>query len=96
MAKLIWSPQAIADLSGICEYIARDSQHYARVVGERIFSVAESITAHPLQGAMVPEYLQEDLRERLCQNYRIVYRLRSDAIEIVTICHGARLLPPMG
>lgn len=41
----------------------------------------------------MPEYERHDLCERLFHNYRIVYRLREELVEIVTICHGARLLP---
>ncbi|GAG86026.1 unnamed protein product [marine sediment metagenome] len=33
-----------------------------------------------------------ELRERILGNYRIIYRLKKDAVEIVTIIHGARLL----
>jgi len=93
MAKLIWSPRALKDLDGICEYIARDSAKYAYLFAERIVATIESIPQHPLLGAVVPEYAQEGLRERLFQNYRIVYRLIEGGIELVTIIHGARLLP---
>jgi addiction module RelE/StbE family toxin len=94
MGKLIWSPQSLDDLESICRYIARDSERYARLFGERILALIESIARQPLLGAMVPEYQREDLRERLLQNYRIVYRVSDDLVEIVTIVHAARLLPP--
>ncbi len=95
MAKLIWSLQAIDDLDAICTYIERDSYEYARLLGERLISLAESIPLHPLLGAVVPEYMREDLRERRLQNYRIVYRVAGDMIQIVTIVHGAKPLPPV-
>jgi len=93
MAKLIWSPQALSDLEGICDYIARDSDRYAKLFAERVLALVEGIPQHPLLGAIVPEYQREELRERLFQNYRIVYRVRTDSVEIVTISHAARLLP---
>ncbi len=34
----------------------------------------------------------ENLREKIYENYRIVYRLKEEVIEIVAICHGAKLL----
>ncbi len=95
MAQLTWSPQAIADLRGIYHYIARDSEHYAKLFTERIIAIVESIPTFPQLGPKVPEYQLDELRERRCQNYRIVYRVKSDNIEVVTICHGARLLPPI-
>jgi toxin ParE1/3/4 len=95
MGKLIWSPQSLDDLEGICRYIGRDSERYAKLFGERILALVESIAKHPMLGAMVPEYQREDLRERLLQNYRVVYRARGDLVEIVTVVHAARLLPPL-
>ena len=94
MVKLIWSPRAFRDLEEICEYIARDSDRYACVVAEGVISVIESIPANPLWGPVVPEYHREDLRERHFQSYRIVYRTSPDRVEIVTIVHAARTLPP--
>ncbi len=93
MARLIWSPKAADDLEEICEYIARDSEHYARVFARHVIELAEQIAEHPLAGRVVPEYQSADLRERIFQNYRIVYRVKPDTVEIAAIVHGARLLP---
>lgn len=93
MAKLIWSPRAITDLEEICKYIARDSEHYARLFAQRVVAMVEKIPEFPQAGRVVPEYHQKDLRERIFLNYRIVYRVKHEAVEIVTIVHSARLLP---
>lgn len=95
MVKLIWSPRAVEDLDAACAFIARDSDKYAYLFAERIIALIEAMPANPLAGAIVPEYDRADLRERLFQNYRIVYRMHKDAVEIVAIVHGARLLPPL-
>lgn len=95
MARLIWSPDAVDDLERICEYIARDSQQYAKLFAERIVNLIEGIPLHPRLGMVLPQYGSESIRERLFQNYRIIYRLHGDDIEIVTIFHSARLLPPI-
>ena len=60
---------------------------------ERVVGIVESIPNHPKLGAKVPEYDRDDLRERIFQNYRIVYRLSPELIEVVSIVHGTRLLP---
>ncbi len=54
--------------------------------------MVESIPAFPRSGRVVPEYQKDNLREKIFQNYRIVYRIRSTAIEIVAISHGAKIL----
>lgn len=92
MAKVVWSPRAAGDLDEICNFIARDSEHYARQFARRVVDIAESLPAFPRSGRMVPEYQKESLRERIFQNYRIVYRLRNRTVEIVAITHGARIL----
>jgi toxin ParE1/3/4 len=93
MAKLTWSSRALADLDSACEFIGRDSPRYACLFAERVVAMIDAIPRHPLLGAVVPEYGIEDIRERLFQNYRIVYRVRGDAVQIVAIVHAARLLP---
>lgn len=92
MAHLIWSPQAAADLEAVCDFIARDSREYARLFAARVLALVEGIPAHPEDGRIVPEMETPELRERLLGNYRIIYRLKQGAVEVVTILHGARLL----
>ncbi|HWE39592.1 MAG TPA: type II toxin-antitoxin system RelE/ParE family toxin [Isosphaeraceae bacterium] len=94
MARLTWSPRAAQDLEDICEYIGRGSEHYARVFARQVVSLVEAIPEQPQAGSIVPEYDRRDLRERVFHNYRIIYRVRGEVVEIVSICHGARLLPP--
>ncbi len=92
MAQLVWSPSALTGLAEICEYISRDSEHYAKLFAQRIFSATEMLTMFPESGRVVPEYHRRDLREVLFQNYRIVYRVKTTEVQIVAVVHGARLL----
>jgi toxin ParE1/3/4 len=80
-------------LAEVCEYISRDSEHYAKLFAQRIFAAAEMLTRFPESGRIVPEYDRRDLRELLFQNYGIVYRIKGDVVQIATVVHGARLLP---
>ena len=43
-------------------------------------------------GRAVPEFNDEVIREVIVGNYRVIYRVRADAVEILTVFHGARLL----
>ena len=87
-----WSPKAVLHFESICDYIARDSRHYAALFARKILSLVKAIPQFPKAGRIVPEYNDENLRERLYENYRIVYRVKEEVIEIVAICHGARPL----
>lgn len=92
MVRIIWSPDAAADLEEICDYIAKDSEHYARAFAQGVIKAIERLQNFPESGRIVPEYNQKDTREIIFQNYRIVYRIKSDAVEIVAITHGTRLM----
>lgn len=90
--KVIWSPVAASHFEDICAYIAKDSEYYAVLFARKVNAAVQAISHFPKAGRIVPEYLDENLREKIYDNYRIVYRIKNEFIEIVAICHGARLL----
>lgn len=87
-----WSPEATDDLESIAEYIARDSEFYARAVVSKMLAVSRKIPEHPLLGRVVPEIGDEGIRERFVYSYRLVYRIQGDSITVVAVIHGKRLL----
>jgi len=91
--RIIWTEKAGKQLDQIFEYIASDSSLYAhRTVGQ-IIEEAERISPHPRKGRKVHEYEREDIREVFHHPYRIIYLLKDQTIEILSVIHGARLLP---
>lgn len=92
MVKLIWSPKSLNELKNIFEYIAVDSKDYARIFINKIIVAAKAIPEFPMVGRIVPEFKESTIRERIFKNYRIIFRIREDEIEIVTIFHNARQL----
>ena len=91
--RIACTEKAEKQLDQIFDYIASDSTLYAyRTVGQIIES-AESLPPHPRKGRKVPEYEWEDIREVFHNPYRIIYLLKEDTIEILSVIHGARLLP---
>ena len=96
MAEVVWTRQAVEDLEGIRAFIARDSEHYATLVYERLVESVDRLETFPLSGRVVPEFGEESIREVVWGNYRIVYRVREALIEVLTVFHGSRLLPPVG
>lgn len=90
--QIRWSPRAAANFEDICNYIAKDSEHYAALFAKRVIALIKTIPQFPTAGRVVPEYKDKKLREKIYENYRIVYRIKGEWIEIVAICHGARIL----
>lgn len=94
MGRVSWTIQALDDLDAICEFIARDVPRYAQVFALKIFEATDRLESFPLSGRMVPEIGKEEIREIIFGNYRIVYRVLKDEVEIITVHHGAKLLDP--
>ena len=94
--KIKWSPRAASNLEEICNYIAKDTEYYSILFAKKIINIVKAIPKFPKSGRIVPEYKDDSLREKIYGNYRIVYRLKADIVEIVAICHGSRSLDKIG
>jgi toxin ParE1/3/4 len=94
MAEIRWTEQAAEDLEAIAEYIARDSPHYASLFCLNTVAKIERLELFPMLGRIVPETNDPAIREILMGNYRIIYRLVGETVEILSIYHGARILDP--
>jgi toxin ParE1/3/4 len=90
--KIIWSPQAASNLEEICDFISKDSKYYASLFARRVIKIVKEIHGSPKSGRIVPEYNDKNLREKIYGNYRIIYRIKNEAIEIAAICQGNRLI----
>ena len=91
--KIIWSPLAIDRASEIAEYIARDKPSAAEKWIDTIFSKVEQLESSPESGRVVPEIRNNQFRELIYGNYRIIYRIEKKQVSILTIRHGKQILP---
>lgn len=89
---LEWSPEAIEDTESIADFIAKDSIFYAKAVVGKIIKTTKLIAEQPFIGRMVPEYSDENIRERFVYSYRVIYKIQKATIIIVAIIHGKRLI----
>jgi len=94
MSNVIWTQAALDDLSGIKDYIARDSTYYADKFVDEVFNTVEQLEVLPRSGRMVPERYSPDFREITHGSYRIIYRIIDDDVYIVTMIHGRRNYQP--
>ena len=91
--KLRWSDRARRDLLAIGRYIASDKPDAARHWIEQLRERARLAAESPLAGRVVPELGREDVREVFLRSYRNVYRVGQDAVDVLTVFEGHRLLP---
>jgi addiction module RelE/StbE family toxin len=92
ISKITWSPASVKNLEDIAEFISRNSPLYAPVFVQKIISSVERLVEFPLSGRIVPEFNDPNLREVIFHNHRIVYRIKENAVEIVLVTHGSRLI----
>lgn len=92
MAKLNFTIQAFEDLENISEYISKDSVSAAKNFIQSIITKAEILEIFPNSGRIVPELNKSDIKELIHGNYRIIYKIYSEKVDILTIYHSARLL----
>ena len=88
--RLRWTEQAVDQLGAIAEYVSRSSPVYAEQLIQRIALRLAQVQAFPDSGAPAPEVPQPAVRQVLEWPYRILYRKRGDAIEVLGIIHGRR------
>ncbi len=90
--KITWSPRSKTQLNDIAEYIALDKPAAAFRWLENIFKAVEKLELFPKSGRKVPEFNQEDIREIIYGNYRIIYKIKEKEIIIASVRHGKQLL----
>ena len=81
MVKLIWTDQAINDPSDIGDCIATNSEKYAKLTVKKLFERPDILKTFPQAGRIVPEKNDENVRELIEDNYRIIYEIVS-AVQI--------------
>lgn len=90
--KVVWTKQACSRLSRIEEFIARDSRTAAAKLIDKLVDRGDALARHPNRGRKLPEIPGAGLRELVVDNYRIVYRRRSNVIEVLTVFEGHQRL----
>ena len=91
--KVVWTDNAVEQLWAIHDYIAQNSPEYARRTVDRITRRSQQISAFPLSGRMVPEYEMPQIREVIEGTYRIIYSIKLDQIDVLTVIHQAQRTP---
>lgn len=88
--RLDWTPRAKTEFLDYALFIARDNPEAAdrwmAAVDERLKAAAEM----PYAGRKIPEWGRDDLREVIQGRYRLMYRIRSDGIQVLRVVEGHR------
>ena len=91
--KIIWTREAINNLIEIEDFISQNNPERALEFTDYLIEQSEYLKSTPNMGRIVPEISNPDIRELIVKNYRIVYKLINNEIQIITVFESHRRLP---
>jgi plasmid stabilization system protein ParE len=91
--RVVWSNRALRSLADIHHHISTDSQDAAHRTIDRILKRGDQLASFSQLGRVVDRYKRPGIRELVEAPYRIVYRVRGQAVEIIDVFHSAQLPP---
>jgi len=92
MTRVVFRPEANADLAAIALFIAEHSVTRAGTFVKRLRDRCRVLESHPHAGRPRPE-LGDGVKSLFERPYVLIYRLEDDTAEIVAIVHAMRDLP---
>jgi toxin ParE1/3/4 len=90
--RVVWSPKALEDVDAIALYISADSPSYAASVVKKMLDSTRTLSRFPFSGRIVPEFDDDDIREKFVYSYRIIYRVQGETVTVAAVAHGRRIL----
>jgi plasmid stabilization system protein ParE len=92
MVEIRWSPLATDDYESIIRYYEKTAPKFAQNSAIKIIFIIENLSNFLKMGRIVPELESGEIREIVYRNFRIIYRLKENILEIARIIHGSRSL----
>jgi toxin ParE1/3/4 len=96
VARVVWSPQALADLEAIGDFLAGGAAAYAQAFVDGAFAAVDRLELFPCSGRGVPEVGDTALREVIYKGYRIFHIVSGpdgdEDVEILAVVHSTRQL----
>ena len=90
--KIFWTKESLHNLKDIEKFISLDNSAAAIKLIEKLISLTQDLISFPKKGRVVPELNINQIREIVYRNYRIVYFLRKNSINVLTIFESHKLL----
>ncbi len=91
--KVRWTQQAFDRLADIEAYISQDNPIASARIIDKIIKRGDGLAQFPERGHSVPEIGYTDIREVFEGNYRVVYRVREQYVQILTVFERHLPLP---
>ncbi len=96
MAEVRWRPQALRDLDAIEAYYEEVAPDFAPLFVAGAFEAVRKLADFPGMGRIVPEIGDPSIRELLYRQYRLIYVVDEQTVEILTLYHASRAFGGLG
>lgn len=91
--EVIFTDRFLTRVEECTDYIALDDIPTAIKWAEGVFKHCEQLSTQPESGRMVPEFNRAEIKELIHGSYRLVYELKINRIDMLTIWHVRQALP---
>ena len=88
--KVLWTRLALRRADEAAAYIASDSPGAAGTWLSGLQTSVRRLEDFPESGRTVADLAREDIRELLYGNYRVIYRVETHSVTVLTIRHVRR------
>lgn len=91
--EVIFTDHFLERVEECTDYIALDHKPTAVKWARAVFEHCQKLSEQPESGRIVPEFKRPEIRELIHGNYRLVYELKTNQIDMLTIWHTRQMLP---
>ncbi len=88
--KIVFAPEALADLEATVEYIAERNPSAAREVGERVFAIVDQLAVGAFEGPEQVLRTGDRVSSWPVRPMRVYYEREADRLVVLRIYHQAR------
>jgi toxin ParE1/3/4 len=91
--EVIFTDQFLDRVEECTDYIAIDNVPAAIKWARGVFEQCPKLSNQPESGRIVPEFRRPEIREIIHGFYRLVYEVKPNQIDMLTIWHTRQMLP---
>ena len=91
--EVIFTDHFLERVEECSDYIALDHVPTAIKWAKGVFEHCQKLSEQPESGRIVTEFKRPGIRELIHGNYRLVYELKPNQIDMLTIWHTRQMLP---
>ena len=91
--EVILTDRFLQRIEEFSDYIALDDIPMAVKWARDVYKRCEQLQSYPQSGRVVPEFGRPEIQELIHGNYRLIYEIKVNRIDMLTIWHTSQPLP---